>query len=89
MGYKLHADSFRDNCLLGKKVNDYKLFPREFDDFVKQSLGLPIENREYRGEEELEYRYATVSRYIEDFLRRFFRDIPVINKSEETELILR
>ncbi|MBD1880548.1 nucleotidyltransferase domain-containing protein [Coleofasciculus sp. FACHB-T130] len=68
MGYKLHSDSFRDNCLLEKKVNDYKLFPKEFDDFIKQSLGLPVENRENRSEEEIEFRKATVSKYIEDFL---------------------
>ncbi|MEG4350448.1 hypothetical protein QUA74_11950 [Microcoleus sp. LAD1_D3] len=68
MGYKLHADSFRDNCLLEKKVNDYKLFPREFDNFIKQSLGLPVENRENRPEEEIEFRQATVSAYIEKFL---------------------
>ncbi len=68
MSYKLHADSFRDNCLLEKKVNDYKLFPREFDDFIKQSLGLPIESRERRPEEELEFRKTTVATYIEKFL---------------------
>ena len=68
MGYKLHADSFRDNCLLDKKINDYKLFPQEFDDFVKQSLGLPVEDRKYRGQEEIEFRHTTVSRYIEEFL---------------------
>jgi len=68
MGYKLHADSFRDNCLLEKKVNDYKLFPREFDNFIKQSLSLAVENRENRPKEEIEFRQATVSAYIEKFL---------------------
>lgn len=68
MRYRLHADSFRDNCLLEKKVNDYKLFPREFDDFIKQSLDLPVDNIERRDEEELEFRQATVSAYIEKFL---------------------
>lgn len=68
MGYKLHADSFRNNCLLDKKINDCKLFPQEFDDFVKQSLGLPVEDRKYRGQEEIEFRYTTVSKYIEEFL---------------------
>jgi hypothetical protein len=53
---------------LGKKVNDYKLFPREFDDFIKQSLGIPIDNLERRGEEELEFRQVTVSAFIEKFL---------------------
>jgi hypothetical protein len=65
MGYKLHADSFRDNCLLEKKVNDYKLFPREFDDFIKQRLGLPIESKEDKNREELEFRN---SEYIETSL---------------------
>ena len=68
MSYQLHADSFRDNCLLEKKVNDYKLFPREFDMYIKQKLGLPIENIEYKEKEELEFRYATVSTFIEKFL---------------------
>jgi predicted nucleotidyltransferase len=53
---------------LEKKVNDYKLFPREFDDFIKQSLGLPVEDREDRYKEEIEFRQATVSKYIEDYL---------------------
>ena len=68
MDYKLHADSFRDNCLLQKKVNDYKLFPKEFDDFVKQKLGILIENRELKPAEEIEYRQATVTAYIEKYL---------------------
>jgi hypothetical protein len=68
MGYRIHADSFRDNCLLEKKVNDYKLFPREFDDYIKQRLELPVENGERRGEEELEFRWQTVSVFIENFL---------------------
>jgi hypothetical protein len=68
MGYRIHADSFRDNCLLEKKVNDYKLFPREFDDYIKQRLELPVENREIRREEELEFRWQTVSVFIENFL---------------------
>ncbi|NES80469.1 MAG: nucleotidyltransferase domain-containing protein [Moorea sp. SIO2B7] len=68
MKYELHSDSFRDNCLLEKKVNDYKLFPKEFDDFVKQKLGIAIEGREHKSEEELEFRQATVLDYIEKFL---------------------
>jgi hypothetical protein len=81
MGYKLHSDSFRDNCLLGKKVNDYKLFPKEFDDFIKQSLGIPIDTFERRGEEELEFRHATVSAYIEKFLANhsFIRRMEKLN----------
>jgi hypothetical protein len=66
--YKLHSDSFRDNCLLEKKINDYKLFPQEFDDFVKRKLGLNVEDREHKYQEELEFRKATVSQYIEKFL---------------------
>lgn len=71
MDYKIHADSFRDNCLLGKKVNDYKLFPREFDTFIKHRLGLSVENREgreLRYKEEIEFRKATVLQYVERFL---------------------
>jgi hypothetical protein len=81
MDYKLHADSFRDNCLLEKKVNDYKLFPRKFDNFIKQSLGLPVENRENSPEEEIEFRQATVSAYIEKFLANhsFIRRMEKLN----------
>jgi len=68
MIYKLHSDSFRDNCLLEKKINGYKLFPREFDDFVKRKLGLNVEDREHKYQEELEFRKATVSAYVETFL---------------------
>jgi len=68
MSYKIHADSFRDNCLSQKKINDYKLFPKEFDNFIKQSLGLPVENSACRQEQEVEFRKATVSNYIEKFL---------------------
>lgn len=81
MGYKLHADSFRDNCLLEKKVNDYKLFPREFDDFIKQSLGLPVENRETRDQEELEFRN---SEYIENCLA----DHSFINRMERLNMTM-
>ncbi|MGI0492450.1 hypothetical protein ACN4EG_11750 [Alkalinema pantanalense CENA528] len=68
LNYKIHSDSFRDNCLLEKKVNDYKLFPKEFDNFIKQSLSLPVESSENRPEEEIEFRTATVTTYIEKFL---------------------
>ena len=39
-----------------ERVNDYKLFPRDFDDFVKGSLGICIEDRKQREPEKLEYR---------------------------------
>jgi hypothetical protein len=68
LGYKLHADAFRDNCLRGQKVNDYRLFPVEFDHFVKETLGLSIPPLEVKIEEELEFRTTTVSRFIERFL---------------------
>ena len=68
MGYKVHAESFRDNCLLDKKVNDYKLFPLEFDRFIKEKLALPLEPIERLGQQEIDFRYDTVSLYIEKFL---------------------
>lgn len=81
MGYKLHADSFRDNCLLEKKVNDYKLFPREFDDFIKQSLGLPIESREDRYQEELEFRNS-------EYIEKFLADHSFINRMERLNMAM-
>lgn len=66
--YKIHADSFRDNCILNEKVNDYKLFPPEFDYYVKRALGLPIQKPEIRPQEEVEYRHNTISTFIERFL---------------------
>ncbi len=68
MGYEVHADSFRDNCLLDKKVNDYKLFPLDFDRLIKEKLGIPVENREILESQNIEFRYTTVSMYIEKFL---------------------
>jgi hypothetical protein len=82
MGYRLHADSFRDNCLLEKKVNDYKLFPRKFDIYIKQKLGLPVENIEYKEEEELEFRSATVS----DFIERFLANHSFIKRMEKLNI---
>lgn len=66
--YKIHADSFRENCLFDERINDYKLFPRDFDDFVKTSLGICIEDRKKREQEELEYRQNTISSYINQYL---------------------
>jgi hypothetical protein len=39
LDYEVHAESFRENCLSGERLNDYKLFPTDFDDYVKASLG--------------------------------------------------
>lgn len=68
MGYKLHAEAFRDNCLSDKRVNDYKLFPREFSDLVNQKLGFTVETGQCRPEEEVEFRKGTVEKYIQKFL---------------------
>jgi hypothetical protein len=66
--YKIHADAFQDNCLTDQKVNDYKLFPRGFDHFVKTKLGIESPPPETVAEEELEFRYNTVRTFIERFL---------------------
>lgn len=68
LDYKMHADAFRDNCLLGQRVNDYKLFPLEFDHFIKTRLGIATTPLVTRGEEELEFRTAQVQIYITKFL---------------------
>lgn len=66
--YKIHADAFQDNCLTNQKVNDYKLFPKEFDYFVKTKLGIPADPPEIRAREEIEYRHNQVKTFIERFL---------------------
>jgi hypothetical protein len=68
LGYKLHVDAFEDNCLLGQKVNDYKLFPIEFDHFVKTKLGVAMPPLEVRRDEELEFRWNQVATFIDRFL---------------------
>lgn len=68
LGYKLHVDAFEDNCLLGQKVNDYKLFPIEFDHFVKTKLGVDVPPLEVRRDEELEFRRNQVATFIDRFL---------------------
>lgn len=68
--YKIHADAFQDNCLTDHKVNDYKLFPRTFDHFVKSRLGIEVQPPELLEQEELEFRYNTVQTFIERFLSR-------------------
>ena len=77
--YKMHADAFQDNCLTGHKVNDYKLFPRAFDYFVKTKLGIPSVAPEVVAAEELEYRYNQ----IRTFMERFLADHAAIAKIEE------
>ena len=66
--YKIHVDAFQDNCLTDQKVNDYKLFPRGFDHFVKTRLGIDSLSPETVAQEELEFRYNTVKTFIERFL---------------------
>src|SRR5262249_10290808 len=58
--YKMHADAFQDNCLLDRKINDYKLFPLEFDHFVKTRLGVRLPPLEQREREELEYNRSRI-----------------------------
>jgi len=55
LSYKVHVDAFEDNCLSGMKVNDYKIFPQEFDFFVKKKIGIQTPNLE-KKQEELEFR---------------------------------
>lgn len=68
LGYKLHVEAFEDNCLLGQRVNDYKLFPVEFDHFVKTKLGVEMPPLEVRRDEELEFRRNQISTFINRFL---------------------
>ncbi len=66
--YKIHADAFQDNCLTDQKVNDYKLFPRGFNHFVKTRLGIDSPPPQIVAREELEFRYNTVKKFVEEFL---------------------
>ncbi len=66
--YKIHADSFKENCLFEDKVNDYKLFPLEFDYFVKNKLGIQTQNLKVIEGEEIEYRRDTIYKYVKNFL---------------------
>ncbi|GGA11955.1 hypothetical protein [Okeania sp. KiyG1] len=81
--YKIHADSFKENCLFEEKVNDYKLFPREFDHFVKNKLGIQTQDLEVRGEEEIEYRKNTISKYINEYLANhsFIKEMNTLNRA--------
>ncbi len=73
LSYKVHAVAFRDNCLTNLKVNDYKLFPRSFDHFIKTKLGIPSGAPALVEKEEIEYRYNQVRSLIEKFLARHSR----------------
>jgi len=66
--YKIHADAFQDNCLINQKVNDYKLFPKSFDYYIKTRLGIMAPAPVVQAQEELEFRYNTVKTFIERFL---------------------
>lgn len=66
--YKIHADAFQDNCLTDQRINDYKLFPRTFDHFVKSRLGVEVQHPEIVEQQELEFRYNTVKTFVERFL---------------------
>ncbi|MFZ5867436.1 MAG: nucleotidyltransferase domain-containing protein [Thermodesulfobacteriota bacterium] len=68
LDYKIHADSFRENCLFTERINDYKLFPVAFDHFVKSKLGIGLESLETRRKEVIEFRSNTISEYINRFL---------------------
>lgn len=68
LSYKMHADSFRENCLFDEKVNDYKLFPPEFDYYVKSKLGIQAKKPESREREEIDFRSRTIDDYINKFL---------------------
>lgn len=66
--YKIHVDAFQDNCLTDQKINDYKLFPRSFDHFIKTRLGIECPPPQVVAQEELEFRYNTVKKFVEEFL---------------------
>jgi predicted nucleotidyltransferase len=81
--YKIHSDAFQDNCLTDRKVNDYKLFPREFDYFVKTKLGINVTPPEVVEREELEFRHNQVKTYIERFLydHTYIANLQELNRS--------
>lgn len=80
--YKIHSDAFQDNCLTDQKVNDYKLFPRSLDYFVKTKLGIITKPPEIVAKEELEFRYNTVKTFIERFLsnHRAIKNLQELNR---------
>lgn len=68
LDYKLHVEAFEDNVVVNKRANDYKLFPVEFEHFVKTNLGVEMSPLEVREKEEIDFRYKQISRLINDFL---------------------
>jgi len=69
--FKVHATSFRENCLFEEKINDYKTFPASFPKLIKKALKVPIdEEDDKRSHEEIEYRHDTVQKLIEKFLAK-------------------
>lgn len=68
LSHKRHTEAFRDNCLLDWKINDYKLFPIEFDHFIKSKLGYSLPPLTQRKGEELELRNGQVKKIIDRFL---------------------
>jgi predicted nucleotidyltransferase len=83
LNYKMHADAFRDNCLMDRKVNDYKTFPREFDHYIKTKLGIPVRPLEQIDKEELEFRHGQLRALIDKFLssHKFITKLEELNKS--------
>ncbi|MBP0021423.1 MAG: nucleotidyltransferase domain-containing protein [Cyanobacteria bacterium SBLK] len=64
--YKIHVESFKENCFIEQKFNDYKRFPLEFSYFVKDKLEILAE--ESSSKESIEYRNNTINEYINRFL---------------------
>lgn len=83
LAYKMHTDAFQDNCLLNRRVNDYKQFPLEFDHFVKTRLGISVPSLKQVGDEELEYRFGQIRTFIERFLsnHEHIRSLQELNRS--------
>lgn len=79
LDFKIHADSFRENCLFFDRIGDYKLYPRQFDKFVKERLGIIASDTDKRAQEEVEYRAHEVERLIQ----RFFSDHSAITKIDQ------
>lgn len=81
--YKMHTDAFQDNCLLNRRVNDYKQFPLEFDHFVKTKIGIPVPPLKQVEKEELEYRNGQIQTFIERFLsdHQHIRSLQELNRS--------
>jgi len=81
--YKLHVDAFEDNRLYGQEVNDYRLFPIEFDHLIKTKLGIDVAPLEIRSNEELDIRHNQVSVLINRFLspHKFIANLEELNRA--------